>query len=423
MSIPNLRSLFALAAVAVSATAFADTTDADKGQRGEGVPNFTVRTGYKVTVALPSLVNARFMEFDSNGTLYVSQPDSGKITSFRAKPDGTLDKIADVVTGKRTVHGMCFYDGWLWFTTTGSINKGKIRADGSGLDDIATVIPDGQLPTGGAHWWRPILVDENGFYTGLGDPGNITDVDGDRIDPSVANGRPSTVPHVEEREKLWHFNLDGSGKTLFVSGIRNTEKLRFRPGTKEVWGCDHGSDNFGGPLGEVAGRNQPVTDMLPGDELNHYVEGHFYGHPYVVGNNIPRIEYQKRPDILDLEKKTTAPAFLFGPHWANNGWCFLTKDTFPNQKGDLFVAFHGSWNSTKLVGYRIERVIFDQLSGQPVGSMRIVSTIDPSGRPSLASPVDCCEAPDGTILFSVDTGVNRGARTTGAIYRISPADK
>ncbi len=398
--------------------------DAEKGQRGPGVPDFAVRTGYKVTVALPQLTNARFMEFDSNGILYVSQPDTGKITSFRNKPDGTLEKIADVLTGKQTVHGMCFFDGWLWYTTTGAIYKGKVRADGSGLDSITTVIPDGQLPHHGSHWWRPILVDENGFYTSLGDPGNITNVDGDKIDPSVANGRPSTVALVEEREKIWHFNLDGSGKALFASGIRNTEKYRFRPGTKEVWGCDHGSDNFGGPLGEVASRTQPVTNMLPGDELNHYEQGKFYGHPYIVGNGIPRIEYQNRPgvDILALSAKTTTPAYLFGAHWANNGFCFLTKDTFPNHKGDMFVAFHGSWNDTTLAGYRIERVMFDPLSGQPIGSMRIVNTLDPRGRPSLASPVDCCEAPDGTILFSVDTGVNRRGNM-GTIYRISPADK
>jgi glucose/arabinose dehydrogenase len=385
----------------------ADPAEATKGQRGPGVPEFIVRTGYKVTVALDRLQNARFMEFDGHGTLYVSQPNNGAITSFRTKQDGTLEQIGRVVTGSPTVHGMCFYKGWLWYTTSGTVCKGKVREDGSGLDEVTTVIPDGAVPKGGAHWWRSILVDDDGFYTSLGDPGNITDVDSD------------SDPLTRDREKIWHFKPDGSGKELFCSGIRNTEKLRFRPGTKEIWGCDHGSDNFGGPLGEQAGRTQPVTNMLPGDELNHYEQGKFYGHPFVVGNNIPRIEFQNHPKILELEAKTTPPAWLNGAHWANNGHAFVTKDLFPGLKGDLLIAFHGSWNDTTLVGYRIQRVMFDQLTGLPMGAQRIVSTLtEPAtGRPQvLGRPVDLAEAPDGTILFSVDA-------PTGRIYRISPADK
>ena len=125
--------------------------------------------------------------------------------------------------------------------------------------------------------------------TGVGDSGNITD----ELD--------------SERQKIWRFDLDGSNKRLFVSGIRNTEKLRLRPGSNEIWGADHGSDNFGARLGERMGRRQPVTDWNPPDELNHYVEGGFYGHPFIVGDKLPRYEYREREDILDLAARTTPP--------------------------------------------------------------------------------------------------------------------
>ena len=91
------------------------------------------------------------------------------------------------------------------------------------------------------------------------------------------------------------------------------------------------------------------------------------------------------------------------------GFTFLSKDYFPGHQGDMFVAFHGSWNSTERVGYRIERVLFDSESGRPYGSLRIVSCLD--GQNVLDRPVDCAEAPDGTVLFSSDQS-NR-------IYRIS----
>src|SRR5437660_1431776 len=102
-----------------------------------------------------------------------------------------------------------------------------------------------------------------------------------------------------ERQKIWKFDLKGENKKLFCTGVRNTEKLRIRPGTKEIYGCDHGSDNFGLTLGEKKGY-QPLTDAMPPCEFNHYVEGGFYGHPFVVGNKVPRPEFEKKEDILDL---------------------------------------------------------------------------------------------------------------------------
>jgi glucose/arabinose dehydrogenase len=75
------------------------------------------------------------------------------------------------------------------------------------------------------------------------------------------------------------------------------------------------------------------------------------------------------------------------------------------------VACRGSWNSSVRVGYRIERVLFDDVTGKPYGSLRIVNTLNVEGTNYLARPVDCVEAPDGTVLFSSDV--------TNRIFRIS----
>jgi glucose/arabinose dehydrogenase len=61
-------------------------------------------------------------------------------------------------------------------------------------------------------------------------------------------------------------------------------------------------------------------------------------------------------------------------------------------------------------GYRIERVLFDPVTGRPYGSLTIVKTLTADNR-VLARPVDCVEAPDGSVLFSCDM--------TNRIYRIS----
>ncbi|MBW3637607.1 MAG: hypothetical protein KY445_14270, partial [Armatimonadetes bacterium] len=188
---------------------------------------------------------------------------------------------------------------------------------------------------------------------------------------------------------------------LHAEGVRNTEKLGFRPGTTEVWGADHGSDNFGKYLGEGRG-NQPLTDKTPPCEFNHYEAGKFYGHPFVVGNGMPRPEYTKREDILQLIAKTELPAWQLGAHWAPNGWTFAEKNGL-GMKGDAFIANHGSWNSSAKVGYRVERILMDPVTGRAMGAHALVSTLGADGA-VLARPVDCVEAPDGTLLFSDDMG-------------------
>ncbi|GIV19305.1 MAG: L-sorbosone dehydrogenase [Armatimonadota bacterium] len=361
-----------------------------QGVRGAGVPAFWVRPGYRVDLVAEGIENCRFVEFDDKGTLYLSRPQKGDILALRRRGD-RYEVVNTFVSGYPTVHGMHFVDGWLWFTQSGAIHRAQDR-DGDGkADEVVTVIPEGSLPRGGGHWWRSILVTDRYIYTSIGDSGNINDEMG------------------TERQKIWRFLKDGTGKTLFASGIRNTEKLRLRPGTQEVWGVDHGSDWFGRTLGERAGF-QPVTDFNPPDELNHYEEGKFYGHPFIVGNRVPRIEYQQRQDILELAAKTEPPAWSFGAHWATNGFTFLTQTHFPGHQGDMFVACRGSWNRSVPDGYRIERVLFDPVTGRPYGSLTIVKTLSADNQ-VLARPVDCAEAPDGSVIFTCDV--------TNRIYRIS----
>jgi len=379
--------------LALSSFTFAQTQARGGGERGPNVPDFWIRPGYRVTLAADKLPEARFMEFDDKGNLYLSQPGAGSISTLTEK-NGVYEIKNKFITNKKTAHGMCWRDGWLYFTQTGAIHRARDTNNDGVADDVETIIPEDALPRGGGHWWRSILVTDDSIYTSIGDSGNLTD-------ETASN---------PQRQKIWKFDLKGENKTLFASGVRNNEKLRVRPGTKEIYGCDHGSDNFGLPLGEKKGY-QPLTDSVPPCEFNHYVQGGFYGHPFVVGNKIPRPEFEKKEDILELIAKTIVPEWSFGAHWAPNGWTFISKDYFPNHKGDAFCALHGSWNSTVKVGYRVERIIFDNVTNKPSGSQMIVGTLSEDSATVLARPCDCTEAPDGTILFTCDQ--------TKKIFRIS----
>jgi glucose/arabinose dehydrogenase len=363
---------------------------------------FYVRRGYEVRVVIRDLSDARFLEFDDRGTLYVSRPQRGEIAAFRAAGEG-FERLGAFVTGKRSCHGMHFHDGWLWFTTSGGVHRARdTDADGK-ADEVVDVVTG--LPSGG-HWWRPVFVTPEGFFTSIGDSGNISDETG------------------TDRQKIWRYAPDGESRVLFASGLRNTEKYRFRPGTAELWGFDHGSDWFGAPIGDSEG-NQPITDLNPPEELNLYVKDGFYGHPFVVGTRLPRYEYRDRRDIHELASRTTPPEWSLPAHWACNGWTFIdpARNTGPGAlpkevEGDIFVAAHGSWNSSRPVGYCVARVLFDKdpasdRAGRPYGVEKIVGCIDSSGR-VRARPVDCVQAPDGSVLFSSDD--------PGRVYRITRAE-
>ncbi|MGN6367517.1 MAG: PQQ-dependent sugar dehydrogenase [Phycisphaerae bacterium] len=407
------------------------------GERGPGVPEFKIQAGYRVEAVTDEYrrTEVRFLQFDDFGTLYVSSHKYGTITSFKKQPDGTYKKVAVVVkVDPRKIsglHNMEFVDGWLWYTTSHGIYKAKPVEDGSKLTDTTVILPEGSVPGGGGHWWRPILVDSDGFYTGVGDHENFSDLN----DKKILAKQQDSEPHAEEREKIWKYYFDGRPKTLFCSGVRNTEKLLFRPGTHEIWGCDQGSDNFGKLLGDQIGVDQPITDRIPGEEVNHYEQGKFYGHPYLLDANIVRPEYYdlgriardrivanpqppEYPNLEAMKAVAVQPAYMFPAHWAACGWTWLNKDSALGHRGDMYIGFHGSWNHDIKQGYCIGKLEFDA-AGHPKQGYEIVDCLmnhnvartDRGG--FYGRPVDIIEEP-GTdnLLFSVD-------EPNGRVYRLS----
>lgn len=354
-----------------------------------------VREGYKLSIVQKDIANPRDLVMNTEGVLFVSLPGAGEIKACRDKDnDGYYETVTTFVKGHKKAHGMYWHDGWLWYSETGAIFKARDTNNDGVADEDITVIPAGKLPSGGGHWWRPVLILNNRIYTSIGCSGNIDD------------------ETATERLKIWSFALDGSDKKLFCGGLRNTEKLVVRPGTDEIWGMDHGSDNFGEIMEkkDKDGR-KPITDWNPPCEMNHYVQDAFYGHPYITGNRLPRYEYMNRPDIVDWAAKTTPPAWATGSHYAPNGMTFYDANQFPDAKGDAFVAYHGSWNRSEKGGYAVTKVLFE--NGKPYGEQTYVKfekNDDLFGR-----PVDVQVSLDGSLLISDDWG--------NKIYRLTYVGK
>src|SRR5690606_1013567 len=64
---------------------------------------------------------------------------------------------------------------------------------------------------------------------------------------------------------------DGSSRTIFASGLRNTIGFGFEPESGELYGMDHGIDWLG--------------DNEQHEELNLLVKGAKYGWPYVYADD------------------------------------------------------------------------------------------------------------------------------------------
>jgi glucose/arabinose dehydrogenase len=93
-------------------------------------------------------------------------------------------------------------------------------------------------------------------------------------------------------------------------------------------------------------------------------------------------------------------------HSAPLGLAFYYGDSFPQEyRGDLFVAYHGSWNRKEATGYKIVSIDFKDFT------VKNFATGWLTGGNVLGRPVDIIVADDGSLFVSDDNA--------GKIYRIS----
>ena len=139
--------------------------------------------------------------------------------------------------------------------------------------------------------------------------------------------------------------------------------------------------------------------------------GGFYGWPwFYIGNHPDSRHKGKHAELTD---KVIVPDVLVQAHSATLNLCFYTGDQFPVEyKGDIFAAFHGSWNRMKRTGYKVVRVPFDHSTGKARGEYEdfVTGFVTPEGK-VWGRPVGITVAKDGSLLISEDGN--------GTIWRVS----
>ena len=310
-----------------------------------------------------------------------SQHTSGspdQVTLFRDEnKDGTPEIIQTFVEGIKQPFGMVLIGNHFFVAATNALYRYDYTKGQTQINSTPVKILD--LPAGGYnnHWTRNLITnrDESKIYIAVG---------------SATDHAEKGFEYEIRRANILEINPDGSDEKIFASGLRNPVGMDWYPGTNTLWTAVNERDKLG--------------DHLVPDYLTSVKENGFYGWPFsYFGQHLdPRIKDEDQTP--ELVKKAIIPEVPLGAHTASLGLVFYDGNNFPvNYHNGAFIAQHGSWNSSKLVGYKVVFVPFK--NGVPAGPPEDFLTgflVDKNGNEVHGRPVGLAILRDGSLLVSDD---------------------
>jgi glucose/arabinose dehydrogenase len=330
--------------------------------------------GFGISVFAEGLSGPRMLALGPDDHVYVAERGGGRILRLPDRDrDGVADDVEIAADALDAPSSLDFYkDGSLYVGETTRILR-LIDPDGDGYFQERKVIISG-LPSGG-HSTRTVLFspDWEYLYVSIGSSCNICVEEDDR------------------RAAIMRYRPDGSESLVYAEGFRNAVGITFRPGTSQLWATNNGRDWMG--------------DNQPPETVYVVEEGDDAGWPRCHAGRIVDPEYGE-PGACE---GVADPIIEMQAHSAPLGLTFYTGDRFPRDyQGNLFVAFHGSWNRTTATGYKVVRVPIEDTQHGAVREFASGWLRDDGSR--WGRPVDVLTGPNGGLLISDDS--------EGLIYRV-----
>lgn len=331
----------------------------EKIQVGESPDSdFKIPEGFKIGVFAKDLPNARDLEFTPGGTLLVSLTASGKVIALPDRnSDGVADEKIEILNGLKRPHGLAFYKDNLFVAEENKVTRYDYDSTNNKASFDKKLF---DLPLGGRHFTRSLLFDNNGnLYVSLG----------------------STCDTCAEKNQfiasVLVSNSEGENLRIYSSGLRNAVFLALSSDNK-IYATEMGRDFLG--------------DNTPSDEIDVLNEGGNYGWPYCYGDRVwDKVFGRKNQSFCD---KTVDPYFKIQAHSAPLGLTFINSSQMEKWNGDLLVSYHGSWNRSTPVGYKIVRIT---TNGNPTETDFITGFSKDKAR-----PVDVIFDPQGSLFISDD---------------------
>ena len=159
----------------------------------------------------------------------------------------------------------------------------------------------------------------------------------------------------EGRAAIYEIDLASGTSRMFATGLRNPVGLAWEPHSGTLWTVVNERDGLG--------------DETPPDYLTSVRDGGFYGWPYCYWGQTVDDRVPQDPAAV---ARALTPDYALGGHTASLGLCWLPAGTLPGFPDGMVIGQHGSWNRSKLSGYKVIFVPFE--NGRPSGRPRDILT-------------------------------------------------
>lgn len=363
---------------------------------------------------------ARFMAVAPNGDILVSQPGLGQVTLLRPASNGAVPQGFTFVSGLQSPHDMVFHTisgtTYIYISEKNQINRFRyVSGDTAGRDRQVIIkgLPNSSTPElhgTYAHELKNIALDgDDQLYVSIASSCNVCAED------TTSN---------PVRGAIYRYNADGTGGRLFARGLRNTEGVRFLPGTNTLWAVVNNRDQVAYPAQDSTGNYGHVywgyVDDHPPDLFTAVRDGGNYGWPFCNSN--PDQAFDHMPFDLDLDtnrdghvdcSNMDVPSKGIQAHSAPLGLHFLRDTLFaqPYREGAV-IPLHGSWDRSSRTGYKVAYFPWSTLTQLPGAQIDLVTGwLDDASQNAWGRPVAAVADKTGGLLISDDAA--------GAIYRLT----
>jgi len=371
--------------------------------------NFTVR------LFADGLSGPRLLRVAPNGDIFIAETSANRVRVLRAADGADAPSQNEVfAAGLDRPFGLAFYPSgadpqWIYVANNNSVVRFAYRTGDLKARGTAQIIAPKLTESRGGHSTRDVAFskDDKRLFISVGSGSNVAEgmskKSGDAISLWEADhGRGAAWDTEFNRADVLVTDPEGRQPLhTFATGIRNGVGLAVDKDTGELWVSTNERDALG-------------DDLVP-DYITRVKEGGFYGWPwYYLGNHEDPRHAGERPDLAG---QAIVPDVPVQAHSASLEMTFYTATSgvaaFPAEyRGDIFAAFHGSWNRTSRTGYKVVRVRREH--GVATGEYDdFLTGFVVDGRSVWGRPVGVAVARDGALLVTEDGN--------GTLWRISYA--
>jgi glucose/arabinose dehydrogenase len=321
--------------------------------------------GLVASVFASGLTTPRFMAVSAGGVVFVAERGADRVVALPDRDgDGIADETIEVGRGYERAHSIAFTDAGALLVAGETKLFEVLLGEDLRERDRRTLVEG--LPADGAHATRTVAVLPSGDLL-----------------LSVGSSCDACEEEDPRRAAISIVSPDGARQRIYMTGLRNAVGLWVDPDTGRSWATNMGRDMLG--------------DDRPPETLYEVVDGADGGWPRCHAGSIVDPHFGSTQACAG----TAPPAATFQAHMAPLA---LVK-----WRDHLVIAFHGSWNRSSKIGYKLVWLPWD---GAPAGNAQDLATgfLVPGSDDALGRPAGLVVGADGALYVSDDKA--------GYIYRI-----